>query len=480
MAARPHRRCLLLFAAAPLLVNARALPEAQQVLDASDALMAKVAALEARNAELEATVKLQVSEINRCVEAASMKGHEAKFSSSSLLRPGETCTIADFLPLEEHMKDLTLTMATEDPGGSENTFQSDTWKDMRNVTRKLELMDANGVTRMAIGSPAPGLQGLFTKMDHNASAVMRKVNEEAQQKVLLSGGRIKALCSVHMYDVTAAVAELNFCSESGFPGVMIHGQERTYVDTGNGSQLHLDWYYKAETLPFWKEVARLGMFVYMHPGRTEFSPEGLYDDSQHVSPDGTTSEIAAYDFTDDVLGCGYAFDTGSAFGYALNVLSIVSNLIMHGLFDEVPDLQMVIGHNGELLPYWMARIDSRLGALPETEEYIPEIALCHAFRDNATAALEYPNRPRQHSFSHYMKNNMYVTTSGWFDTKGLKYLLDVMPEERVLFSADTPYEDLAAAVDWFRSIPDTNPEVSCETLQNIAYKNAEALLKWSS
>ena len=55
-----------------------------------------------------------------------------------------------------------------------------------------------------------------------------------------------------------------------------------------------------------------------------------------------------------------------------------------------------------------------------------------------------------------------------------------MPEERVLFSADTPYEDLSAAVDWFRSIPDTNPEVSCETLQNIAYKNAEALLKWPS
>ena len=49
-----HRRCLLLFAAAPLLVNARALPEAQQVLDATDALVAKVAALEVRYAELEA------------------------------------------------------------------------------------------------------------------------------------------------------------------------------------------------------------------------------------------------------------------------------------------------------------------------------------------------------------------------------------------------------------------------------------------
>jgi len=163
----------------------------------------------------------------------------------------------------------------------------------------------------------------------------------------------------------------------------------------------------------------------------------------------------------------------------LNVLSVVSNLIMHGLFDEVPDLQMVIGHNGELLPYWMARIDSRLGALPEIE-YVPEIALCHAVHGNVSADIEYPYRPRQHSFSHYMKKNMYVTTSGWFDTKGLKYLLDVMPEERVLFSADTPYEDLSAAVDWFRSIPDTNPEVSCKTLQNIAYKNAEALLKWPS
>ena len=61
---------------------------------------------------------------------------------------------------------------------------------------------------------------------------------------------------------------------------------------------------------------------------------------------------------------------------------------MHGLFDEVPDLQMVIGHNGELLPYWMARIDSRIGALPETT-HVPDIAHYHPVRRNASADLEY-------------------------------------------------------------------------------------------
>ena len=79
-----------------------------------------------------------------------MESHEPKLSSSSHFKPGETCTIADFLPLEEHMKGATLTMATEDvDNGNENNPGSEMWKDMRNVTRKLELMDTNGITRMA-------------------------------------------------------------------------------------------------------------------------------------------------------------------------------------------------------------------------------------------------------------------------------------------------------------------------------------------
>ena len=52
----------------------------------------------------------------------------------------------------------------------------------------------------------------------------------------------------------------------------------------------------------------------------------------------------------------------------------------------------------------------------------------------------------------------------------------MLPHDRILFSIDSFAENVMDALDWYRNISVTNPEISCELLQKIAYKNAEVLL----
>jgi len=90
----------------------------------------------------------------------------------------------------------------------------------------------------------------------------------------------------------------------------------------------------------------------------------------------------------------------------------------------------------------------------------------------------YPYKGRQYTFKHYLHSNFLITTSGMFDTAALVHLLDVMTPERVMFSVDSPFEDVLEATAWFRSIHKERPEISCESLQAIAYGNAEKLAQW--
>jgi type I restriction-modification system DNA methylase subunit len=76
------------------------------------------------------------------------------------------------------------------------------------------------------------------------------------------------------------------------------------------------------------------------------------------------------------------------------------------------------------------------------------------------------------SLREYLRQNIYVTTSGWFSDSALKYVIDVMGIDRVLFSIDYPYEEQKIASDWI-----DNLDLPLEQKEKIAYKNAAKLLK---
>jgi 2,3-dihydroxybenzoate decarboxylase len=101
---------------------------------------------------------------------------------------------------------------------------------------------------------------------------------------------------------------------------------------------------------------------------------------------------------------------------------------------------------GELLPFQLARLDSRY------HQADPR------------------SRPRRLP-SHYLRHNLYATTSGVFSHAALLGAVHAIGTDRLLFAVDYPYESTAEAVDFLRTAP-----FSPADLERIAHGNAERLL----
>jgi 2,3-dihydroxybenzoate decarboxylase len=116
------------------------------------------------------------------------------------------------------------------------------------------------------------------------------------------------------------------------------------------------------------------------------------------------------------------------------------------VFDEFPRASVTLGHMGELLPFQLARLDSRY------HQADPK------------------SRPR-HLPSHYLRHNLYVTTSGVFSHAALLGAVQAIGADRLLFAVDYPYESTAEAVEFLRTAPFSRAD-----LKRIAHRNAARLL----
>lgn len=125
--------------------------------------------------------------------------------------------------------------------------------------------------------------------------------------------------------------------------------------------------------------------------------------------------------------------------------------MLSGVFDRFPKLKMIIGHLGELLPFWAWRIDHRMKM------------------ENRLSAL-----PCTKFVTDYLQSNFYITTSGYFENNALIHAVKVMGLDRVMFSVDYPYESSKQGCDWFEAIP-----FSEEEKQKIAYDNAMEILRFT-
>ena len=119
-----------------------------------------------------------------------------------------------------------------------------------------------------------------------------------------------------------------------------------------------------------------------------------------------------------------------------------------GVFDRYPNLQIILGHCGEGLPFSLARIDQRM-------------------RHFQHAALW----PAKQTMIYYWNNNFYVTTSGVQDDATLLDTLRVTDESRVMFSVDYLFEDDVEIAGWLDRV-----ELNVDTKEQIAFGTAEKLL----
>src|SRR5919107_316368 len=88
-----------------------------------------------------------------------------------------------------------------------------------------------------------------------------------------------------------------------------------------------------------------------------------------------------------------------------------------------PKLKIVIGHMGEALPFWMWRLDFM--AAP-----------------GARAA----GRTNQLKPSEYFQRNFAITTSGVEDPLALRYCIDKIGADHIMWAIDYPYQPTGPAV----------------------------------
>jgi 2,3-dihydroxybenzoate decarboxylase len=171
--------------------------------------------------------------------------------------------------------------------------------------------------------------------------------------------------------------------------------------------------------PFWERAAALGAPIYLHP----------------ADPVAPLPVLAGHNVLVRPMW-GWGVETGS---HALRIIS-------SGVFHRYPNAKLVLGHLGETLPFLLWRFDSR------SKPY----------------GWNLPKPPSQ-----YIKENLWVTLSGMYDAPPLHCSLDAAGRDRVMFSADYPF-DAEGAGPFLDSTP------LDESLRaDVAYNNAAKLLRLS-
>lgn len=245
---------------------------------------------------------------------------------------------------------------------------------------RLRDMDESGIAKQILSLTAPGVQ-IFDAPE--AVALARSTNDQLAEAIRRHPDRFAGLAAVAPQDPPEAARELERgVRKLGLKGTIVNSHTRgEYLDDPK----------------FWEifEAAEaLNVPVYLHPASL---PPAMIGPFLERGLDG-----AIY---------GFAAETG------LHAL----RLVVGGVFDRFPKLQLILGHLGEALPYWFFRID-----------------FMHA---RMVAANRYQQvRKLQRRPSDYLRNNVCVTTSGMAWQPPILYAMSVMGADRVLYAMDYPYQ----------------------------------------
>jgi predicted TIM-barrel fold metal-dependent hydrolase len=172
----------------------------------------------------------------------------------------------------------------------------------------------------------------------------------------------------------------------------------------------------------------LGVPIYIHPG---IPPQGVIDAyySNVGSNTGVYDAIACW-------GWGWHSET------AIHVL----RLLAAGVFDTYPKLKIIIGHMGEMLPMMWERSN-------------------RAFMPGAGGQ-------NQRTLKDTFREQLYITTSGFFTQPPLQLALDTIGIDNIMLSIDYPFSTNQMGIDFLNEI-----QLPTEQIEKIAYGNADKLLK---
>jgi predicted TIM-barrel fold metal-dependent hydrolase len=275
--------------------------------------------------------------------------------------------------------------------------------------QRLADMDAGGIDVQVLSHGAPGTEQLEPKQ---AIRLAREANDYLADAIAVHPDRFAAFATLPTAAPGAAADELERATgKLGFKGALINGHvQGKFLDA-------------PEFWPIFERAEGLGVPIYVHP---TVPPPAV----REAYYGGLTPQFAQ---ALSMAGWGWHVDTG------LHGLRLIAG----GVLDEYPTLQIIIGHMGEALPFFLARSSRVL---------------------QQQAGLSRP-------LEEYMASNFHFTTSGMFSYPPLLLLLEVIGADRVMFSVDYPYSSNSEGRDFVMSAP-----ISDGDREKIAHGNAERLL----
>jgi predicted TIM-barrel fold metal-dependent hydrolase len=210
-----------------------------------------------------------------------------------------------------------------------------------------------------------------------AVEMARRMNDLLAERIRAHPDRFSGFAALALQDVGAAVEEFRRCvTELGFHGAMVNGHTR-------GEYLDEKKYW-----PLWAAAEELDVPIYLHPWS---------------SP---ADQLKAYEGYPDILG--------PTWNWTVETATHALRIICSGVFDAYPKATLILGHMGELLPYHMERFDQ--------------------------GWQFYAGHKAKHPITYYMRNNLFITTSGNVSPTSLVGALMSLGADRILFSTDYPFD----------------------------------------
>jgi uncharacterized protein len=275
---------------------------------------------------------------------------------------------------------------------------------------RIAAMDDAGVHVAVLSLAAPGVEQLDGP---EAVRLARECNDELAAAVGRYPERLAGFATLPISAPEAAAEELERAVRGhGFPGAVINGHSRgRYLD---------DPFFD----PVLSRAAALRVPIYLHP---TIPPAGVIESSYAGFADQVTVAFATV-----------------GWGWHINTATHVLRLILGGVFDRYPSLQIIIGHMGEATSFMLPRFDATLK---------PELT------------------GLQHPVSGYLRQNVHYTFANFNDVATYANLVAQVGVGRVCFSTDYPFGSMRAARAFLDNLP-----LSDNDRASISHRNAERLL----
>jgi predicted TIM-barrel fold metal-dependent hydrolase len=290
-------------------------------------------------------------------------------------------------------------------------------------SKRIRNMDAAGIDLQVLSHVQPGVQ-MLNDLKQSID-LCREVNDWLADVIRANPTRFAGFAMLPTQSPADAADELERTVKTlGFKGALINGHTNgRYLDDESFSIL----FDRAEALD---------VPIYIHP----------------TDPPQTIIDTYYRDYSVPlVTGWGWPVETGTH----------LLRLMCAGVFDLHPRLKIIVGHMGELIPYCLSRINIALTAgswlLAGMEK-----------KDKGTVSTV----TMQKNVLYYMRENVFVTSSGVFDQPVFDCALSMLGIKNLLFSVDYPLRDNFEAMEFLRGT-----KLSREDKERFSHENTEQLLK---